>query len=1186
MMFKYDNFLYLAGDPCRKSENDFNGISFKASYNHLPGETFFSNLFTFSEVIEECPFDAFIPIDGNYTAHGIRLFTKCPILKLGKLIFPEMSHSIGIIGSNPDCFEDDFLGVSDPALVIHSKLTNERLPLGLYLELQRRKDEDDMTVVFERNSKNFVALLHSLEVTIFGTSFDASGRIENNVLKITGNVPLFGFPANIRITALTNITDWSELSFVFDGIMLSGNDSFFEKLIIAVIAKLDMIAKSGEARQRVAKMALSHSISRLKDIQNRYNQSFDEEKEANQSYYKAVAGVEVAKNKLSAIESMFNSSNTELKELEDKFERVCTEQFCESVCMSGKSCSDCTEYTFINKTTECPVTVKEVRSIRVPPFYIETTEWRFVGSCNTMSGQVCFDDDCLGMETTNCYGKCVPITSTVPVYNWREVEVDVLTVESCTIEVVNSSVPSTCCEITNCAIFAPTNSCVSANVQCRQTRELALNNAKEARGDVTKFFQELQNCRRNLSVALNSQTSAKIRLERSQKRLKQLLSGLNRVKEANKRALSVYENTVQQLQPALNVSKILSNNRNDLQNVFNITNITFITAFMDTLPLSIETKVTFETPYNMREYHNIFRYEYSRSIESVREIACIIVENAFIPTFGQRSKRQSTEQSTNRQIFDARCTHLVNTQLFFSEIHAQLQNIHQSIINARETSNILPDPNTTDSDMKRSVNLTVLETEFNTTLPEQEPMDDEEIFAYLELLKIYTDLSAESLAAFEDTIFSEWQVAIEYLYSESGSVGSYSCDGFADCLQTAVDELQNLINLTPVSELREHFKELYKFFPQAEIQLLELAIAQNLSISEAIDKITPIINITNVYAVDNYWCNPPPVITVQPPPDVNVSLGSVLELYCEAKSSLPVTYEWKKDGNTLAKYTTMRFILANLQHFDSGNYTCFAINPVGTAESITTSVTVYELPSFYLLPQSVATFFGDENGAWFACNATAFPYPGWRWYYRPSEEVEWKVIEGEQTNELLIPKPLEEQEGLYMCEAFNYHGSIRADPVSLTLLPFSVSQQQFPLEFSLSKDVNNTLCRNDDLLGAVYRRISHEIGEVSTEIEYPSITQIDSDNFDMSLSLFSKNVTTRYLRFMSISEIVNIALPTIADLRKSVQSITKAFRENVAINCKGTRFTVIPDSLSFDHLTYNCSPGQALHSDYLLCCKL
>ena len=1069
----------MAGDPCRKSENDFNGISFKASYKHLPGEMFFSNLFTFSEVIEECPFDSFIPIDGNYTPHGIWLFTKCPILKLGKLIFPEMSHSIGIIGSGPDCFEDDFLGVNDPALVIHSKLMNERLPLGLYLELQRRRDRDDMTVVFGRNSKNFVTLLHSLEVTIFGTSFDTSGRIEKNVLEITGNAPLFGFPANVRITALTNITEWSELSFILDGVILSGNDSFFEKLTIAVIEKLDMIAKSGEARQSVAKMALSQSISRLKDIHKRYNQSFDEEKRAYQSYHEARSGVELAKNKLSAIESMFNSSNTELKELEHKLESICTEQLCESVCMSGKSCSDCIEYIFINKTTECPVTVKEIRSIRVPPFYIETTEWRFVQACNTMSGQLCYDNDCLGMETTNCYGKCMPITSTVPVYNWCEVEVDVQTVESCTIEVVNSSVPSTCCEIRNCAIFAPTNSCVSDNVQCRQSRELALNNEKEARGDVTNFFQELQNWHKNLSVAINSRTSAKIRHERSQKRLKQLLSGLNRVKEANKRAHSVHENSVQQLQPALNVGKILSNNRNDLQNVFSITNITFSTAFMDTLPLSIETKVTFETPYNMKEYHKIFRYEYSRSIESIRQIACIIVESAFIPTSGQRSKRQSTEQSTNRQIFDARCTHLVNTQLFFTEIHAQLQNIQQSIINARETSNILPDPNTTDSDRKRSVNLTVLENEFNITLPEQEPMDDEEVFAYLELLKSYTDLSAESLAALEDTIFSEWQVAMEYLYSESGSVGSYSCDGFADCLQTAVDQLQNLINLTPVSQLGEHFKVLHKFFPQAKIQLIELAIAQNLSISEAMDRIAPIINITNAYAVDNYWCNLPPVITVQPPPDVNVSLGSVLELYCEANSSLPVTYEWKKDGNTLPKYTTKRLFLAILQHLHSGNYTCFAINPVGTAESITASVTVYELPSFYLLPQSVATFFGDENGAWFACNATAFPYPSWRWYYHPSEEVEWKEIEGEQTNELLIPKPQEEQEGLYTCEAFNYHGSIRADPVSLTLLPFSASQQQFPLEFSLSKDVDNTLCSKYDLLGAVYRRISHEIGEVS-----------------------------------------------------------------------------------------------------------
>ena len=71
--------------------------------------------------------------------------------------------------------------------------------------------------------------------------------------------------------------------------------------------------------------------------------------------------------------------------------------------------------------------------------------------------------------------------------------------------------------------------------------------------------------------------------------------------------------------------------------------------------------------------------------------------------------------------------------------------------------------------------------------------------------------------------------------------------------------------------------------------------------------------------------------------------------------------------------------------------------------------------------------------------------------------MEWTLIEGEETNELLIPEPQKEHEGWYMCEAYNYHGSIQSEPVSLLLLPFSVSQHQYPLDFSITKTMKTHL---------------------------------------------------------------------------------------------------------------------------------
>ena len=91
-----------------------------------------------------------------------------------------------------------------------------------------------------------------------------------------------------------------------------------------------------------------------------------------------------------------------------------------------------------------------------------------------------------------------------------------------------------------------------------------------------------------------------------------------------------------------------------------------------------------------------------------------------------------------------------------------------------------------------------------------------------------------------------------------------------------------------------------------------------------------------------------------------------------------------------------------MQRVDSGNYTCVASNPVAVVSSLNASVIVYELPVFYLEPSSLTVYAGNESGAFFACNATAWPYPGWRWYFRRTEDSSWTVDEGEITNELSL----------------------------------------------------------------------------------------------------------------------------------------------------------------------------------------
>ena len=154
------------------------------------------------------------------------------------------------------------------------------------------------------------------------------------------------------------------------------------------------------------------------------------------------------------------------------------------------------------------------------------------------------------------------------------------------------------------------------------------------------------------------------------------------------------------------------------------------------------------------------------------------------------------------------------------DIQAKLRDLQEGIDSARETTNhnIISEEDLNEMDISEVVDLDVLQTEFNVSLTGREPVEDKVVTSYMELLSTYESSVAERLASIEQTIFAEWQASMEQLYSESGSVGIYPCAGFADCLQTSVDQLKHLINREPESD-----EVLVIRIPMAQESLLRLS---------------------------------------------------------------------------------------------------------------------------------------------------------------------------------------------------------------------------------------------------------------------------------------------------------------------------------------------------------------------------
>ena len=1167
-----------AGNPCQRLNTDLYGVSFTASYEPQPGEVFFTRLLRLPESAQMCDFEAFIPVDSQYRALGLSLHTECPLLAIGELIFPDMTHTISFTSSRePNCVTTNFLGVTSPALVIESELVSDRMRLGNFLELNPNPSGPDITTVFHRGTdEGALSQLHAVKVALFGEMFLTEANIVRDQLVIISNSPVFGYPAEYTVTAPSNTTNWNGLQYTLEGSLLSAGDgSLVQKLSAIVVEKLAQLARSGAVRRSVAQMAFDQSQERLKNIEDQLAEAEANVTQASEERAAANIAVQTAQDRVTQLEAEFNSTQDDRAQLMEELDNLCQEDTCDDVCMPGRSCRECTRPTFVIRTGSCPVRTIVNKVVRVPHYILVGSSWEWVYKCRSYHTRTCiFWIICF----TSRHSRCSSVCCRVPRYklHYREVviEVEMVVLQECIKTEFSAFIPDTCCEDVDCAVRAPSPDCVAGNAVCRSQRQAATDVNENLSVESRDLFQQLTDARRRLSLARTAARKADITHDKYVVRRDQLRTSRDRLREAYETSRAVYDETLEEIEPLLRLHD--AGTENGFENIFRINSVTFNTETA-TSPSTLALTISFEKQIGTENtvYEEVYGYVAQRGEANLERIANSIIDLAFMSDSKRSTmmlharvgrQAEDEEELSERHVFESRCAHIKNTHMFFAEIEAKLREVQERINASREGMHQI------------SQNLTNLG---NVSV-------DEEIIAYLDLLKDYEDLSMESLRALENTIFSEWQASMELLYSQSGSVGEMNCDGFADCVQTAIDELRTLVSLTPPSELSEEFVSLDVSFDAAEEQVLQLALFSNITIDGGLMRIAPIIKIIIAYASNNFWCNEPPVIVTQLPPALNISMGDTLQLSCKAESNLNLTYEWRRDDNVLPQYTTNTLTLSTIQRLDSANYSCHASNPVGTTDTIPTAVIVYELPQFYLQPSPAVTYFGDDAGAWLGCNATAWPYPGWRWYHRRSVNDDWVEIEGEDTNELLILDPQEEDQGFYACEAFNYHGSLRSESVTLTLLPFSISQQLTPLQFSIS--TVNQSCSQANLSSNIYSLIEETIGSETATLQDFNITEIDVENYDISLSLVSQDVTNPYIHLMPYDEIANLVLPHTRSLSDSVQLVRDIlsgsdFGSQV---CPEADHEVVVEegSVVLGKQTYICPPGQRLHSDYLLCCEL
>lgn len=183
-----------------------------------------------------------------------------------------------------------------------------------------------------------------------------------------------------------------------------------------------------------------------------------------------------------------------------------------------------------------------------------------------------------------------------------------------------------------------------------------------------------------------------------------------------------------------------------------------------------------------------------------------------------------------------------------------------------------------------------------------------------------------------------------------------------------------------------------------------------------------------------------PSFVIQPESSIKLSAQTRAEIKCQATGYPKPQIEWKKDNSVenlpiKAQITDANvLIIPNLQQDDEGEYTCVASNQLGSVESQSAYLQVFEKPTF-TKHMSNRTVGIEGKSLTIECNARGRPQPVIYWAKSATStsaqssatlmatQDDFIILEN---GNLFIEKLSPKYEGTYMCQASNEYGVTEA----------------------------------------------------------------------------------------------------------------------------------------------------------------
>ena len=1133
--------------------------------------------------------------------NGLSFYSACLELSFNGLYFANLAHRFYIPMSNEAMcttssqFRETFDSQEKFGLIIHSSLYPETLTeltiSQQRFDLLRGENNFVASFGFYKETDEKVVLLHMVRINVLGGSLLSPVVVQDDTLTFSGVYNLFNetiYKASVTGQSDIDSTDtWDNLNIALSG-QFSAEMGLISMIEDAVHSYIVLEAAEAERRKNESENMLFSITARLNLTLVELNDAEEEYNETLRIYRIALEKRTEAENNLSvAIDTVLNATG-ELRNAERAVDDLCEVEDCPLECVPTTLSRTVYEDIFVNVIGTCDDICYDTSRQRIPPYQEVRIGWRFTEVCR-YNRRVCGTVTC---NESICSFLCLSYREVKPVFNYGDVTVARQCKTPCTVQELNRTVEKQETYTSPCGNMIPDQECEASNRACQEQRNRVFGLIDEREEGLTEPLRVRSRAQAAYANAINEVIKAEIEKDKAERNLQaaQLQQEVvARLKTVSKRNNDII---IESVKDGLAFSRLLYNFA--IEDVIKVHNITF-DVIDSQEPTEFPLNIMFSTPYNSKMFSTIISYNFEASFNTqVNSITDEITES-ILSSEGSRRKRSAyrarrtevEESDYGQEQFEIRCSQLMSAHGFVCHLQESLLNVNNSkqalVLSIVDSVQQL---NGTDNVSESfSVNYTSLMMLFNVT---QEDIDFENSqntdssigTTDLSVQSIIDDLvsdSLEALSTLDMDLFQQWQLDLETLV-ENSSIAETNCYGLTDCVLVLETVLEDLI---------------YFGRDQSLVSSLRLAIAslkivasdRSLTIEDAFDSIVPTLDVIETMISDGYWCAKPPEIIAHPVPEVNVSVDGTLRLSCEGQSTLPLRYQWTKNGVPIPGAMTNSYTLSNITIFDEGNYTCEMTNDVSTVQTTDANVLVYELPVFYLTPVPVVTYVGASSGAWFACNATSRPDPGWRWYHRTTIDDPWEVIDGEETNELLLEQPTTSEEGFYMCSAYNYHGNITSDSVSLRLLEVSVRSSSYPVQFTLQAGDTNSKRKRESVADT----------DLTTELsKFISISSIVIANIRTELT---SNETVLVIHFdlvpvesplanQSFEEIVSDVFQLQDDLEIAQEQLEYYFENNnISLVLNGQVYVADSDSLAFDILNILCPSGQELNSNYLLCSK-